>query len=108
MILRTAKAVPEGKNPKSWWVFGEVKRISYDPMDMCKIKEGVLIDDTLTDNQGADILMGADSDLVNYNKTNTKFIHITIHHMDESIYTILTNMPTYLCNNTGETIERVV
>ena len=106
MVLRSAKPVKLNQSPKSWWVFGEIKRISYEPTEFRVAKSDPDTEVTITGKDGEDIK--ETPDLLNCWPNGQDIVRIHIYHLDESIYNILTNMPTYLCNNTGDTIERVV
>jgi hypothetical protein len=95
MILRSERAETKG-----WWVIGEIKRISYNPTEY--IWEGKQL---VHDKK---VVEASHINLVNCVVKNKVIVHINVHHLDESVYSILTNMPTYLCTEGGHTTERVV
>ena len=87
----------KGYGKDDWWVYGEVVRIHYEEVD----RESPIREDY-------DLLLFQENG-IGCTSDPTKCSRITLRFVDNGeLFTILTDSVAYLCNNNGDTIERIV
>jgi len=81
---------------KTWWIYGDLKRIRYEEVSYLEH----------IDN---------DYDLLNLSNKieaspdrDRRVISIAMLHLNGQEYTILTDTIAYICNESGETVEKIV
>jgi len=87
-----------GYGKDDWWVYGEIVRIHYEEIDRdCPVTEDydlLLFEEAVKDAKDVKV---------------SKCTRITLRFEDNGeLFSILTDSVAYLCNNHGDTIERIV
>ena len=81
----------KGYQEEDWWIFGEIRRIHPGVVNKAK---------SLEDDY--DLVLLAD------NTKQIKCLRIVLRFMDGLEFSILTDSVAYLCNDCGETIEKIL
>ena len=80
----------QGCGVDDWWVYGEIRKIHYERIERS--------DDKCEETPDLYLFRGAPS----------KCLRIILRFVDGSEYSILKDSIGYLCNDCGETIEKIV
>jgi hypothetical protein len=85
-----------GYKKSEWWVYGEIMRIHYEEVD----RESPVTED-------CDLILFQE-DGTGCTSDPTKCLKIILRFVNGDLFFILTDSIAYLCNDQGQTVEKIV
>ncbi len=94
-----------GYKERDWWVYGEIARAHYETVDSI---EGMREDYDLLVFQTEQNLSFGGNNPDEDNPEVPKCLRIILRFANGNVFSILTDSVAYLCNDQGQTIEKIV